>query len=76
MDPRKLDDQESLLICTMESNTRKVMEGDVKTVNPLTKLWRVVDTNNMFHHGLSEYLKLAEIARVLVLGVLRTSAPS
>jgi hypothetical protein len=55
-------------VCTMESNARKIMEGDVKTLNPLTKLWRVVDTSSMLRHGLSEYLKLAEIATVLVLG--------
>jgi hypothetical protein len=71
LDPRKLDDQESLFICTMESNVRKVMEGDVKTVNPLTKLWRIVDTSSMLRHGLSEYLKLAEIATVLVLGSIK-----
>jgi hypothetical protein len=68
MDARKLDDQESLFICTMESNAKKVMEGDIKSINPLTKLWRVVDTSSMLQHGLSEYLKLAEIATVLVLG--------
>jgi hypothetical protein len=68
LDAHKLDDQESLFLCTMESNARKIMEGDVKTLNPLTKLWRVVDTSSMLRHGLSEYLKLAEIATVLVLG--------
>jgi hypothetical protein len=52
----------------MESNSKKIMEGDIKTTNPLTKFWRVVDTSSMLRHGLSEYLKLAEIATVLVLG--------
>jgi hypothetical protein len=66
LDARKLDDQESLFLCTMEANARKIMEGDVKTLNPFTKLWRVVDTSSMLRHGLSEYLKMAEIATVLV----------
>jgi hypothetical protein len=35
LDVRKLDDQESLFICTMESNSRKIMDGDIKTINPL-----------------------------------------
>jgi hypothetical protein len=68
LDARKLDEQESLFICTMESNAKKTMDGDVKSANPLKKLWRVVDTSSMLRHGLSEYLKLAEIATILVLG--------
>ena len=36
LDACKLDDQESLFICTMESNAKKVMEGDIKSINPLT----------------------------------------
>lgn len=51
----------------MESNA-KIMEGDIKTTNPLMKLWRVVDTSSMLRPGLSKYLKLAEIATILVLG--------
>ena len=68
LDARKLDKQESLFVCTMESNARKIMEGDVKTLNPLTKPRRVVDTSSMLRHGLSEHLKLAKIATILVLG--------
>ena len=67
LDAWKLDEQESLLICTMELNAKKIMDGDVKLVNLLTKLSRVVDTSSMLCHGLSEYLKLVEIAVVLVL---------
>ena len=52
---KKLDEQEALFICTMESNSTKIMEGDVITINPLTKLWRIIDANNMLRHGLSEY---------------------
>lgn len=46
----------------------KIMDGDIKTINPLTKLWRVVENSGMLSDGLSEYIKLAEIAVVLVLG--------
>jgi hypothetical protein len=52
----------------MESNAKKIMDSNVKSANPLTKLWRVVDTSSMLRHGLSEYLKLAEITTVLVFG--------
>jgi 2-C-methyl-D-erythritol 4-phosphate cytidylyltransferase len=51
----------------MESNAKKVIDGDVKSLN-LTKLWRIIDDSTMLQHGLSEYLKLAEVAIVLVLG--------
>jgi hypothetical protein len=68
LDARRLSEQESLFMCTMESNAKRIMDGDVKTVNPLTKLWRIIDASNMLRHGLSEYLTLAEIAIVLVLG--------
>ena len=52
----------------MELNAMKIIEGNAKILNPLTKMWRVVDTSSMLHHGLSEYLKLAEITTVFVLG--------
>jgi hypothetical protein len=68
LDGSKLNDQESLFICTMESNAKKIMEGDIITINPLTKLWRVINTSSMLRHGLSKNIKLAEIATVLVLG--------
>jgi hypothetical protein len=68
LDARKLIEQELLFICTMESNAKKTMDDDVKSLNPLTKLWRMIDGNTMLRYGLSEYLKLAEVAIVLVLG--------
>ena len=52
----------------MESNAKKIMDGDIKTINPLTKLWRVVENSSILRHGLSEYIKLVEIAAILVLG--------
>jgi hypothetical protein len=68
LDVRILDEQESLFIRTMESNARKIMDGDIKTINPLTKLWQVVENSSMLHPDLLEYIKLAEIPTVLVLG--------
>jgi hypothetical protein len=65
---RKLAEQETPYICTMQSNAKKIMEGDVISINPLTKLWRIIDANSMLQHNLSEQCKLAEIAIVLVLG--------
>jgi hypothetical protein len=47
---------------------KKVMDGDVKSLNPLTKLWRIIDGSTMLWHGLSKWLKLAEVAIVFVLG--------
>jgi hypothetical protein len=37
-------------------------------VNPVTKLWRSINANSYLKHSLSEYLKVAEIAIVMVLG--------
>ena len=44
------------------------MDGDVKSLNPRTKLWKMIDSGTMLCHGLSEYLKLAKVAIGLILG--------
>jgi hypothetical protein len=62
-----LAEQSDLLMITMEFNAQKVLEGDVTTVNPLTTLWQLIDSNSMLWHNLSEFFKLAEITTVLVL---------
>lgn len=66
--PRKLARQETLFICTIQSNAKKIMEGDVISIDSLIKLWRIRDANSMLQYNLSRYRKLAEIAIVLVLG--------
>jgi len=37
-------------------------------VNPLTKLWKYLDANSALAKSFSEYVKLAEIAKIHVLG--------
>jgi hypothetical protein len=43
------------------------MEGSMETMNPITKLWMVVNTSHMLHRSSFEYMKLVDIAIVLVL---------
>jgi hypothetical protein len=37
-------------------------------VNPVIQLWRSVEANNYFKHALSEFINVAKIAIVMVLG--------
>ena len=43
-------EQFDLFMIIMESTTRKVLEGDI--VNPLTTLWRLIDSSSMLWHNL------------------------
>ena len=59
--------QRSLFKTCMKSNSRAAMLPPYD-VNPLTKIWRVLHSNNSLTQNFSEFLKLAEIALVHVLG--------
>jgi hypothetical protein len=37
-------------------------------VNPLTRIWRVINTSQLLSHSFPEFLKLAKITMVHVLG--------
>jgi hypothetical protein len=63
----KLDQQANMFKVTMESNAKTIMDAPFD-VNPLTRLWKVIDASALLRHKLSEYFKVTEIAVVMVLG--------
>jgi hypothetical protein len=52
---------------TMMGNCHAAMVRPLE-VNPLTAIWHTINSNAMLTHNISEYLKVAEIACVQVLG--------
>ena len=63
----KLDEQATMFKIAMKGNCHAAMQGDLP-LNPLTRLWRRIEANSLLRHKLSEYLKIAELAVVTVLG--------
>jgi hypothetical protein len=59
--------QTSLFKQVMKQQPRGMMQRPL-TVNPITRLWRSVEANSYFKHALLEFIKVAEIAIVMVLG--------
>lgn len=59
--------QRALFKTCMKSNSRTAMLPPFD-VNPLTKIWRVLDSNNNLTQNFGEFLKLAEMALVHVIG--------
>lgn len=57
----------SLFKTCMKSNSRTAMLPPYD-INPLTKVWRVLQSNHNLAQNFGEFLKLAEIAVVHVLG--------
>ena len=51
----------------MKGNCHAAIQGDLP-LNPLTCLWRRIEANSLLRQKLSEYLKIAELAVVTVLG--------
>jgi hypothetical protein len=67
LDRDALMSQRGLFKTCMKSNARAAMLPPYD-VNPLTKVWRVLDSNNSLTQNFGEFLKLAEMAVVHVLG--------
>jgi len=67
LDRFELEVQQPLFKMAMISNATTAMDSLGK-VNPLTRLWRMLDANNALAKSMSEYVKLAEIAMIHVLG--------
>jgi hypothetical protein len=67
LDCFQLELQQPLFKLSMASNAMAAMEPPFHT-NPLTKLWRTLDANNALVAHFPEYVKLAQIAMVHVLG--------
>lgn len=51
----------------MKSNSKSAMKGDLP-LNPVTRLWQKIDTSPHLRFQLSEYMKIAELVVVMVLG--------
>ena len=67
LDQFELELQQLLFKMAMISNATAAMDS-LDKVNPLTRLWRMLDVNNALAKSMSEYVKLAEIAMIHVLG--------
>jgi hypothetical protein len=63
----KLEVQQGLFKVTMKANTEAACAPPF-TVNPLVKLWRQLTSSRHLCKFNSEYVKLAEVGSVLVLG--------
>ena len=63
----KLEEQAMMFQITMKSNCDGAMMGDL-SLNLLTHLWHRLEASGLLRHKLSEYLKIVELAVVVVLG--------
>ena len=74
LDSFLLDSEQPLFKMAMMANARAAMDmlaingPSHQFVNPLTKLWRVLDANSSLGKNFGEYVKLAQIAMIHVLG--------
>ena len=62
-----LDFQQGYFKTAMKSNAHAAMEPPYD-INPVTRIWRTISASRVLSHGFPEYLKLAEIALVHVIG--------
>jgi hypothetical protein len=62
-----LDMQSSLFKLTMVSNAPLMMMKPFD-LNPVTSMWRTIEENSYLRWSLSEFIKVAKIATVMVLG--------
>ena len=67
LSPSNLDFQASLFKNCMKENAVKMLRKPV-IINPVTRLWQSLDANSYLRHSLSEYIIIAEIAIVMVMG--------
>jgi hypothetical protein len=67
LDCFQLEVQQPLFKLAILSNAQAAMES-LDTLNPLTRLWQMLDANTALAKSFSEYVKLAQIAMIHVLG--------
>ena len=67
LDRWSLDSQQGYFKIAMKSNAPAAMEPPYD-VNPVTRIWRTISASRVLAHGFPEYLKLAKIALVHVIG--------
>jgi hypothetical protein len=65
-----LDMQTSLSKITIKENAR-IMLMKPYTINPVTWMWRNINFNSFLQHSLSKFIKVSEIALVMVLGLIQ-----
>lgn len=63
----RLNYEASMFKMTMIANAEAAMIRPME-VNPFTSIWRTISANGLLSHNLSEFIKVAEIACVQVLG--------
>lgn len=61
-----LDIQASLFKFTMQANAQVMMQKPYE-INPVIRMWRLIEGNSLLRQQLSKYMKIAEIAIVMVL---------
>jgi hypothetical protein len=62
-----LDMQALLFRLTMKENAHSMIKKPFD-INLVTRMWRSIEANSFLRHSLNEYIKVAEIAIVMVLG--------
>jgi hypothetical protein len=67
LDAQRLADQSSFFKLSMLNNSQWAIDNNFG-VNPLSRLWQKLSSNALLASKLSEFVKLAEIAAVTVLG--------
>jgi hypothetical protein len=67
LSPVNLDMQISLFKMTMKENAHAMMKKPYH-INSATRLWHSINANSFLCHSLSEYIKVIEVALVMVLG--------
>lgn len=67
VDRERLLSQQGLFKLAMRSNAHSAMEPPFDT-NPLTRIWKTLDASSCLTHHFSEFMKLAEVAVIHVLG--------
>ena len=74
LDTFALESEQALFKIAMISNAHAAMELPPlnapahQLVNPVTKLWRILDANTSLGNKFAEYIKLAQIAMIHILG--------
>ena len=64
-----LYEQMAMFKMAMKSNLKPILQRSF-TMNPMTKLWQILD-NSLFTHSSPKYLKLANMAMTIFLGLVK-----
>jgi hypothetical protein len=70
LSPANLDMQTSMFKNCMKEHAARMLNKPPDQ-NPVTRLWRSLDANSYLRHSLSEFIILAQLAIVMVLGLVQ-----